>query len=434
MQQKNNEVVPRTLWEFFDKWLQRLASGDSGSRSTVKIALLIVISFYLVLVAWRIWLVSHALTTFGVDIASVLPVAPGTAALIQKGVTVLLLFSPDALLAYVFFNRDARYWRTVTAISLVAAVGASWWATHEPAVGTHCYVMTPDRGVVFAHVDEQGQCGIDRTSGLQMSPVTRPILTCISAMQRGITPTRLAMSAVNPAAMFDIRSGRSLYWFRRVSDSYFEFYDGPGFDQATATPLEPVTPQNLAHITEYINKRQAAERAAKDNAAAAERATARRAQAREAKVRAARDRAARLEQERLAEAQQRAVEQARAAEEADARAARERQARAVLEREEAEAERQAAIVRAEDERQTRIQQAREDAEERRRAERARVEALHQARVNAAQQRAAQQRAARAQRQVQTGRGRSNGSRRSGSGEGGRNTTYSSKKPPGAPVP
>jgi hypothetical protein len=426
MQRKDDEVIPRTLWEFLDKWLQRLASGDGGPRSIVKVAFIIGACCYAGLVAWRVWLVSHVLTTFGVDIASVLPIAPGTAALIQKGVAVLLLFSPDALFAYVFFNRDVRYWRTVTAIALVGAVGASWWATHDPALGTHCYVITPDRGLVVGYADEKRQCGMDRTSGLQMSAVTPPILMCIRAMQRGITPTRLAVSAVNSEAMF-AANARSLYWFHRTNSIDLEFYDGPGFDQATSTPLEPVTLQNMVPITAYIKGRQAEERAERERVAAAERTAAKRAQMREAKTRALREREARAEEVRIAQAELREqTERARAEQETKARAAQER--------EDAAAQRQAVQARAEEERLARIQQAQEEAEQRRRAERARAEELYQARLEAAQQRAAEQRAARVQRQVQTGRGRSNGSRSNGSrssgcGEGGCNSTYGSKKPP-----
>jgi hypothetical protein len=430
MQRDDDEVVTRTLWEFLDKWLQRLASGDGGSRSIVKVAFVIGVCCYAGLIAWRVWLVSHALTTFGVDIASVLPIAPSTAALIQKGVTVLLLFSPDALFAYLFFNRDVRYWRTVTAIALVGAVGASWWATHDPALGTHCYVITPDRGVILGYADEKKQCRMDRTSGLQMSAVTPPILMCIRAMQRGISPARLAVSAVNTDAMFAADNARSLYWFHRTDAINLEFYDGPGFDQATSTPLEPVTLQNMVPITAYIKGRQAAERAERERTAVAERTAAKRAQMRAAKARASREREAHAEKVRAAQAELR--EQAERV-----RAEQEAQARAAQEREDAAAQRRAVQAQAEEERLARLKQAQEEAELRRRAERARAAELYQTRLDAARQRAAEQRGARVQRQVQIGRRRSNGSsgsrpsgsRSSGCGEGGCNSTYGSKKPP-----
>ena len=259
---------PRTLWEFLDKWLHKLARGGERIGPIVKVALIAAACGYLALVGLRIWLISQALTTFGVDIAGVLPVDPATAELIHKGMSVLLLFSPDAIIAYVLLNRRVQFWRAWTAAALVLAVGASWWATHEPGLGTHCYVVTPDLGLIESYADKNGRCGVDRTTGLQMSPVTKDILLCIRALKRGIKPKRLAISDVNGAAMFDAGDGHSLYWFHRDSASDLNFYDGPGFDQASLTPLEPVTRLNADFVGRYIKQRQEAERTAREEAAA----------------------------------------------------------------------------------------------------------------------------------------------------------------------
>jgi hypothetical protein len=265
---------PQTFWEFLDKWLHKLGEGGKNLAPFVKVALTGGVIVYLVLVAWRIWLISHALTTFGVDVESVLPVSPTTGALIRRGLSVLVLFAPDAIFAYVLFGRHVEYWRTWTIVALVCAVGASWWVTHVPGIGTHCYVVTPDRGLIESYADKNGQCGLDRPTGLQMSPVTQDILLCIRAMQRGIKPHKLATSAVNAAEMFDASDGHSLYWFHQDGPASLDFYDGPGFDQATLTPLKPVTRQNAEKIRHYIKQQQDAERAAQEKAAAEEKAAA----------------------------------------------------------------------------------------------------------------------------------------------------------------
>lgn len=131
-------------------------------------------------------------------------------------------------------------------------------------MGTHCYVVTPDRGLIENYTDKNGQCGVDRLTGLQMSPVTPSILLCIRAMQRGIKPHRLAISAVNTEEMFDGGDGHSLYWFHQASATGIDFYDGPGFDQSTLTPLEPITHENAEKIQRYIKQQQDAERTAQE--------------------------------------------------------------------------------------------------------------------------------------------------------------------------
>jgi len=97
---------PRTLWEFLDKWLHKL--GDGGQRLIPLINLIIatVVLGYIASVAWRIWLISHALDTFGVDIVGALPVDPHTAEIIHTGLKVLVLFFPDAIITYGHFYKS----------------------------------------------------------------------------------------------------------------------------------------------------------------------------------------------------------------------------------------------------------------------------------------------------------------------------------------
>ncbi|NOS74071.1 MAG: hypothetical protein HOP36_05940 [Methyloglobulus sp.] len=273
------ESGPQSFWEFLDKWMHKLAHEAELTSPVIKFVLIGGVCIYLALVVWRVWLISHALTMFGVDITSILPIDSSTAALIHKGMVVLLLFAPDAIILYVLFNQDAEHWRIWTAVALVCAVGASWWATYEPGLGTHCYVVTPDRGLIEAYADKNGQCGVDRPSGLQMSPITPDILLCMRAMKRGIKPHRLVISAINAVEMFDSGDGHSLYWFHQDSIAGFDFYDGPGFDQATLTPLKPITYQNAEKIRQYIKQRQETERAAAAKKEAKEKATAERKQA-----------------------------------------------------------------------------------------------------------------------------------------------------------
>lgn len=277
------ESGPQSFWEFLDKWLHKLAHGSERPASVVKFVLIGGAGIYIALVMWRIWLISQALTMFGVDITSVLPVDSNTAALIHKGLNVLMWFAPDAIFAYILLNRHVEYWRTLTAVALICAVGTSWWATHEPGLGTHCYVITPNRGLIETYVDKNGRCGVDRPSGLQMSPVTQDILMCIRALKHGAKPRRLALSAINAAEMFDSGDGHSLYWFHQDSTTGLDFYDGPGFDQAESTPLKPVTHQNAEKIRQYIKKRQETERAAAEKVVAKERAAAERKQAQAAR-------------------------------------------------------------------------------------------------------------------------------------------------------
>ncbi len=265
---KEPETGPRNFWEFIDKWLHKLARFGERVTPVVKIVLIVGGCIYVALVGFRIWLISHAMTMFGVNITNLLPIDPNTAALIRKSLGVLLLFAPDAILAYILFNRHAEHWRTWTAVALACALGASWWATHEPGLGTHCYVITPDRGLIESYADKNGKCGIDRPTGLEMSPVTQDILLCIRAMKRGTKPHRLSILTVNADQMFDTRDGHSLYWFHQDSAGGFDLYDGPGFDQATVTPLTPITHQNAKKIRQYIKQQQETESAAQKKAAA----------------------------------------------------------------------------------------------------------------------------------------------------------------------
>lgn len=315
---------PRTVWEFFDKWLHKLALGGERLAPVVKTAVIGAACIWLALVVWRIWLISRALTTFGVDVFADLPVDAKTHDLIRTGLNVLIMFAPDAIFAYIVLGRHVQFWQGWTAVALACAVGASWWATHEPGLGTHCYVVTPDRGLIKSYAKKNGECGVDRGSGLQMSPVTSEILPSIRALELGVKPQKKEISAIDADKIFDTRDGRSLYWFHQTPRGEFDIYDGPGFDGATMTPLQPVTPRNADKIARYVKQRQEADRAAKEKLRSEEKAAADRRLAQAEK-----------ESQRLAEATREAIrlaDEKAAAERRVAEASREVQRQAEMSR------------------------------------------------------------------------------------------------------
>ena len=55
---------PKTFWEFLDRWLRTVGHGGENLAPVFRFALIGAAAVYLSLVVWRVWLISHALTTF----------------------------------------------------------------------------------------------------------------------------------------------------------------------------------------------------------------------------------------------------------------------------------------------------------------------------------------------------------------------------------
>jgi signal transduction histidine kinase len=310
---------PQSFWERCDKWFHEHTFMSEFVTKILKFTLISIILFYAATVCFRIWLIWTIYSTFSADIIGVLPLAPKTATLIYKGLNILILFSPDVIIGYVLFNRRVRAWRLWVAAIFILAVFGSWWATHDPGVKTHCYLKTTDRGLIVSYADENGKCGVDKETQLQMQPVTNEILPSIRNFKRGINPHRIEVSNINADEMFDSGSGRSKYWINEDYANNFTIYDGPGFDQATQSLLIPVEPKNVEKIRQLVKKQQAMlkeaaeEREAEQKRVQAEQEEAQRKQAEEAEQKrvqaeqeeAQRKQAEEKERERLGEEQNR---------------------------------------------------------------------------------------------------------------------------------
>jgi hypothetical protein len=115
--------------------------------------------------------------------------------------------------------------------------------------------------------------GWNPQTGDELQPIDRRTIAEWKTQPRDI---RKAPRRIDPDnySFFDATSGRPQVWFWLADDGSYEFYDGPGYHQATGTPLKLVSNEDItAWRREADRRRQVieAKRKADEEAAAAKR-------------------------------------------------------------------------------------------------------------------------------------------------------------------